>query len=55
MVLVETTKRPEQAPQEDPAFPELDAKAPVLANKLSRLPAAQLATILRPKPKDSDA
>ncbi|WP_395797442.1 hypothetical protein [Arthrobacter sp. FW306-04-A] len=37
------------------AFPELEAKAPVLAGKLSRLPAAQLATVLRPEPEDTDA
>ncbi|MBB6403994.1 hypothetical protein [Arthrobacter sp. AZCC_0090] len=46
-----------QIPKVEPAtaFPELEAKAPVLARKLSRLPAAQLATILRAEPKDNDA
>jgi hypothetical protein len=46
-----------QTSHEEPstAFPELDANAPVLARKLSRLPPAQLATILRPNPKDTDA
>ncbi|GAP57797.1 hypothetical protein AHiyo1_07220 [Arthrobacter sp. Hiyo1] len=56
-VLVQTTKRPGQTPQQEPAaaFPELESIAPVLAKKLSRLPAAHLATILCPQPKDTDA
>ncbi|MHC6221494.1 hypothetical protein [Arthrobacter sp. MMS24-S77] len=46
-----------QTPQEEPAavLHELEAQAPVLARKLSRLPATQLATILHPEPKDTDA
>jgi hypothetical protein len=36
------------------AFPELERNAPVLARKLSRLPAAQLDSILRPQPQDTD-
>jgi hypothetical protein len=39
-----------------PEFPELEAKSPVLAGKLSRLPPERLATVLPPRPsKDTDA